>query len=334
MSRALSCSVVVCTASQQRARLLHECVRSLLVGARVPDELIVVVDQNPRLRARLSSSLPASVRLLETVRPGLSEARNAGIEHCSSDVVAFVDDDAAVEPEWLASIMSEFEADAAAVGVGGSVLPRWGAARRWLCDDLLWVVGCTYRGHREDPGPIRNPIGCNMAFRLEPLIAVGGFATQFGKRGNALETCDETELSLRIERAYGPDRIRFAPRARVRHFVPVERISWRLLLRRSLSEGRSKSRIHRLYEHPALSPERDYVRRLLVERVPRMLVGGIVRRDAQLMGGAGAILLSLLVTGAAFVVGAAAAEARGLSTRFPYRGRGTPSPQHCPSNRI
>ena len=116
--------------------------------------------------------------------------------------------------------------------------------------------------------------------------------------------------------------------------MPVERISWSLLLRRSLSEGRSKGRIHRLYTHTALSPERDYVRRLLAERVPRMLVGGIVRRDAQLVGGAGAIVLSLLVTGAAFVVGAAAAEARGLSTRFPYRGEEPRPRQQFPSNRI
>lgn len=318
MRPALSCSVVVCTASHERAELLHECIWSLLAGTRVPDEIVVVVDQNPSVRAELSSSLPTCARLLETVRPGLSEARNLGTRHSGSEVVAFVDDDAAVEPEWLASIMSEFEADPAAVGVGGTVLPRWGAARRWLCDELLWVVGCTYWGHREDAGSIRNPIGCNMAFRLDALNAVGGFATQFGKRGNALETCDETELSLRIERAYGPDCIRFAPRARVRHFVPAERISWRLLLRRSISEGRSKGRIHGLYRRPALSPEREYARRLLVERVPRLLARGVVRGDRQLVAGAGAIILSLLVTGAAFAVGAAAAEARGLSTRSSY----------------
>jgi GT2 family glycosyltransferase len=311
MTDTLSCSVVVCTASHERAKLLHSCVRSLLAGTRVPDEIFVVVDQNPSLRAELSSTLPASVRPLETARPGLSEARNVGIGECSSVLVAFVDDDATVEREWLTSVLSEFEADRNAVGVGGAVLPRWGAERRWLCDELLWVVGCTYRGHREDPGPIRNPIGCNMAFRLDALTSVGGFATQFGKRGNALETCDETELSLRIERMYGPGRIRFTPRARVRHFVPVERISWRLLLRRSVSEGLSKGRIHRLYKRPALAPERDYARGLLLEAVPRMLVGGIGRRDGQLVAGAAAVLLSLLATGAAFVIGAAAAEVRG-----------------------
>ena len=333
MTDALSCSVVVCTASHERTQLLRSCIRSLLAGTRAPDEIVVVVDQNPSLKAQLSSSLPGCVRLLETGRPGLSEARNVGISQCDSDVVAFVDDDATVEREWLTSILSEFEAGGDAVGVGGPVLPRWGASRRWLCDELLWVVGCTYRGHREDAGPIRNPIGCNMAFRLDALIAVGGFAAEFGKRGKALETCDETELSLRIERIHGPGCIRFAPGARVRHFVPVERISWSLLLRRSLSEGLSKGRLHRLYKRPALAPERAYARRLLVEAVPRMLVGGISARDRHLAAGAGAVLLSLLVTGAAFVVGGAAAEARGLPRRSFYRSAGWPvdTPDSTPS---
>ena len=310
MSGARSIGVVVCTASSRRAPQLRACVRSLLSGTRLPDEIIVVVDQNPALRSELSSTVPGCVRLAETARPGLSEARNVGIRECGSDIVAFVDDDATVEPGWLGVLLAEFTGGEV-VGVGGAVLPRWGAARRWLCDELLWVVGCTYRGHREDPGPIRNPIGCNMAFRRDALTAVGSFATQFGKRGNALETCDETELALRIERAYGPGRIRFAPAARVRHFVPVDRISWRLVLRRSVSEGLSKGRIHRLYRGSALLPERAYVRRLLVEAVPRMLLGGIARRDRQLVAGAGAILLSLLVTGGAFMIGAAVAEVRG-----------------------
>jgi glucosyl-dolichyl phosphate glucuronosyltransferase len=312
--KAQSVSVVVCTASHERAELLEACVDSLLAGTRVPDETVVVVDQNPSLSARLADSLPASVRVLRNNRQGLSEARNAGILATSSDVVAFVDDDATVERGWLSSLMEIFERDNAVLGVGGPVLPRWGADRRWLCDELLWVVGCTYRGHREDAGPIRNPIGCNMAFRRPELISIGSFATQFGKRGNALETCDETELSLRFERACGPGRIRYVPAARVRHFVPMARVSWRLLLRRSLSEGLSKGRLHRLYSRPALGPERSYSRQLVAEAVPRMLLHGIHSRDGQSLLGATAIVTSLLVTGAAFAVGAATARRSHLTS--------------------
>lgn len=309
--RQLSAAVVVCTASDARRLLLRDCVKSVLAGQRAPDELVVVVDQNEKLRAELEKSLPGQVRVLQTEHQGLSEARNVGLRAATADVIAFIDDDATAEPEWLSSIAELFEAREDVLGAGGPALPRWGAERRWLPDDLLWIVGCTYRGHREDAGPIRNPLGCNMAFRRETLIAMGGFATGFGKRGDALETCDETELSLRVERRYGPARIRYVPSARVRHFVPRSRISWRLLVRRSVSEGLAKGRLDRRYGHTALGPESRYVRGLLLRSVPRLFLSGVVRRDGSRIRAAGAILLSLALTGAAFVVGAATARRHG-----------------------
>lgn len=299
----LSAAVVVCTASRARTEMLRACVDALLAGSRAPDELIVVVDNNPRLRAELALVLPPSARLLGSERHGLSEARNAGMRATAADVVAFVDDDAAVDRDWLSSLVEAFEADGEILGLGGPVLPSWGAQRRWLPDELLWIVGCTYRGHREDAGPIRNPIGCNMAFRRRELIAAGGFASGFGKRGDALETCDETELSLRIQRAYGAGRIRYLPQARVRHHVPASRISWRLLIRRSLSEGLAKGRLHRLYRQPALAPERSYALQLVGRAVPRLFLTGLLRRDRELLLGAGSILLSLLITACAFAAG-------------------------------
>jgi glycosyltransferase involved in cell wall biosynthesis len=327
MTRVLSVSAVVCTAAHERARLLHDCVDSLLAGLRAPDEIVVVVDHNRSLAARLAGNLPQSARLLQSAGHGLSEARNTGIQAASSDIVAFVDDDVTVEREWLSSLMDAFEAHEDVLGLGGSAIPRWGAERQWLSDELLWVVGCTYSGHREDPGPIRNPIGCNMAFRRRELTALGGFATQFGKRGNALETCDETELSLRLERTYGAGRIRYVPAARVRHLVPPSRISWRLLVRRSVSEGLSKARLYRLYSRPALAPERSYARRLVAETVPRLLLHGIRRRDGRSVTGAAAILVSLSLTVVAFGVGTIRAgrgdriTAEGMAAREEAAGR-------------
>jgi GT2 family glycosyltransferase len=303
----MTAAVVVCTSSHGRAALLRACVDSVMAGTRRADELFVVVDQNPSLQAALARSLPASVKLLKTERDGLSEARNVGIHAAHCDVVAFVDDDATVEAQWFASIVDAFEQDDGLIGVGGPVVPRWGAERRWLADELLWMVGCTYRGHRQEAGPVRNPLGCNMAFRRRELVEAGGFSVGFGKRGNALETCDETELSLRLAREYGPGRIRHLPAARVHHFVPPARISWRLLVRRSLSEGLSKGRLHRLYGRSALGPESRHIRRLVLDCVPRLLLGGLVRRDGYSMLGAVAVAVSLFITSCAFLAGVALA---------------------------
>jgi GT2 family glycosyltransferase len=303
MSRQLSAAVVVCTASAEREVLLRACVRSLIAGTRTPDEVLVVVDGNPALEASVAAWLPPGVQLLRTEHRGNSEARNVGLRAASADVVAFVDDDATVEAGWLAALIEPFEDSSHVLGAGGAVLPRWEADRRWLPDELLWTVGCTYRGHREDVGPLRNPIGCNMAFRRHELVSAGGFATEFGKRGNALVICDETELSLRLTRAHGPGRIQYVPSARVHHFVPASRIGWKVLALRCTSEGLSKGRIQRMYPGAALSAERGYVARLVSEAIPRLLLGGVARRDARSLQAAAAILFSLCVSGAAFVAG-------------------------------
>lgn len=301
----LTAAVVICTSSRDRAPLLRACVDSVLAGERVPDELLVIVDSDPTLAAELSQSLPPAARVLDCDGHGLSAARNVGVMAASADIVAFIDDDAAADPGWLRSLTEAFAADEGVLGAGGPVLPRWGAGRRWMPDELLWVVGCTYNGHRRDPGPIRNPIGCNMAFRRSELVALGSFETSFGKRGNALATCDETELGLRVERVHGPDRIRYVPAAPVHHFVPAARVSWRLVIRRSLSEGLAKGRLRRRYTRPALGPERSYVRLLIGDAVPRLLGDGIRRRDPNAALGAVAIIASLAITAAAFVVGMA-----------------------------
>jgi glycosyltransferase involved in cell wall biosynthesis len=305
VSRELTAAVIVCTSSWERAPLLRACIDSLLDGERRPDELFVVVDTNPSLAAELSSSLPPQVQLLQCQRAGLSAARNVGIEAAGSDMVAFLDDDATADRGWLSSLMGAYASDQELLGVGGPVLPRWAAERKWMPDELLWVVGCTYAGHRHDAGPIRNPIGCNMAFRRRELIEVGSFETSFGKCGKALATCDETELALRLERAHGPGRIRFVPDARVHHLVPAARVSWRLLMRRSLSEGLAKGRLERLYAGPALGTERSYVRLLIADAVPRLFLDGVRRRDRDSALGAVAIVASLTVTGGAFVAGIA-----------------------------
>jgi GT2 family glycosyltransferase len=305
MTENRTAAVVVCVASDQREGMLRACVDSLLAGTRVPDELFVVVDQNPALQERLAS-LPDAVQVMSTPRQGNSEGRNVGIRSATSDVVAFVDDDAAVEPAWLEHLMDAFEADDELVGAGGAVVPKFLDGRRWLPDELLWVVGCTYAGHRTDAGPIRNPIGCNMAFLREALLQVGAFATEYGKQGDKLVICDETELCLRLEGAFGEGRITFVPDARVLHNVPPTRITWHGLYRRCLAEGLSKGRLRRRYRDRALASERGYVQRLVLRTVPAMALGGALRRDSQQVLGAAAIVMTLTVTTGAFVAGLAA----------------------------
>lgn len=307
-SRRLSAAVVVCAATREREQVLRACIRSLGEGTQTPDEILVVIDGNPALEASVAGWLPGSVRLLRSEGGGISTSRNIGLSAARAEIVAFVDDDALVDREWLSRVLDQFEAYEDLLGVGGAVEPCWDGDRRWLPDELLWVVGCTYAGHRRDSGPIRNPIGCNMAFRRRELVDAGGFAPDFGKRGGALTTCDETELGLRIERLFGPGRIRSAPAARVRHVIPGSRIGWKQLTLRCVSEGLAKRRLRRIYGDGALSAERTYARRLVTHAAPRLFLLGVARGDRRSVLGAGAILLSLAVTAGAYAAGSLVAE--------------------------
>jgi hypothetical protein len=95
----------------------------------------------------------------------------------------------------------------------------------------------------------------------------------------------------------------YVPDAPVHHFVPAGRISWRLLVRRSVSEGLAKGRLRRLYDGTTLQTERSYVRLTLVGALPRLLRDGVRARDRDRAAGAFAISFSLLTTAVAFVAG-------------------------------
>ncbi|WMS43689.1 glycosyltransferase [Acuticoccus sp. MNP-M23] len=67
-----------------------------------------------------AASLPFAARCLREPRPGVSSARNAGVAAATGDIVAFVDDDCAADPGWLAAQVAALRT----TGADGSFGPR------------------------------------------------------------------------------------------------------------------------------------------------------------------------------------------------------------------
>lgn len=295
-----SVAVVICAYTQQRWGDLQDSVESAKRQPEAP-EVVVVIDHEPELFARAKARWP-ELRVVENSEDrGLSGARNTGVALTEADVVAFLDDDATADEDWLGHMLAALD-DPDVVGVGGRATPSWPDATGAgpYTDELLWIVGCSYRGLPEVAGDVRNVIGSSMAFRREAILLAGGFRSGIGRVGNQPLGCEETEMCIRIAQARPGARIRHEPRSNVSHRVSPDRVTMRYLRRRSYYEGISKAVLsRRVGTGDSLSSEQTYLTKVLPGALARELraVGrGGGRRAA-------AIVLSVVSTVTGYAVG-------------------------------
>jgi glucosyl-dolichyl phosphate glucuronosyltransferase len=271
-----ACSVVMCVYTETRWSLIVRALESVRGQTLPPTETIVVVDHNDALARRLETTFDDVAVVLNSRERGLSGARNTGVDRATSDIVAFLDDDAWAEPTWLEAMLEPFQ-DQAVMGAGGLILPDWGAegAPRWLPDEFLWTVGCSYRGLPTSTADVRNPIGASMSFRRSVFDLVGSFDPQVGRNdsGSRPLGCEETELSIRLRQKLPDARIVYEPRSVAHHTIDRSRSSWRYFRARCFAEGLSKQRIASLVgATDALRVERGYVASTLLGAAGRQVM--------------------------------------------------------------
>jgi glycosyltransferase involved in cell wall biosynthesis len=300
----LDMSVIVRTYTEGRWDYLVAALDSVQRQNTPPRELVVVVDHNPTLLARVRERFPRAKVVENTEPPGSSGAWNSGIMAATGQIVAFLDDDAEAAPDWLEALWAAYSDDSV-LGVGGLIQPAWeGAAPPlWFPEEFLWVVGCTYRGLPETTAPVRNLIGCNMSFRRSVFEEIGGFRKGMGHVGGRPIGDDETELSIRVYQRWPNHVLLHHPKARVMHKVPASRAQKTYFYSRCRLEGRSKALMNRLVgTHHGLSAERAYVSKTLPRGVLRGLFDA-VRGDRWGLSRAWAIVPGLAVTAANYAIG-------------------------------
>lgn len=298
-------TVVICAYTLRRWSDMTAAIAS---AVRQPEatEVIVVIDHEDELLARARKVWSGLTVVPNRHQRGLSGARNTGAEIASGDVVAFLDDDAVAGDDWLREMVSAFDAPEV-VGVGGSAQPVWpnGRAPKMLPPELYWIVGCSYRGLPVDRADVRNALGCSMALRREPLLAIGAFNLDAGRVGAHPVGDEETEVCIRLRLADRTRRIVYEPLSKVRHLVTPERATWKYLRSRSFYEGVSKAALSRsVGQADALASEKSYTLKVLPLAVLRELRHG---RPS----GAFAIVLSLACASSGYLYGSLR---RGTST--------------------
>ena len=253
----VSLSIIVCT--YHRNNLLRELLRSI-AAQESPEGLaasVIVVDNSDEGLARdlvgeESAESPIPMRWIEAHPPNISVARNAGVGGSESDFIAFIDDDQALEPGWLAAVhgaLRDHEADAWL----GRVIAKFEtperappAARMVFSRELDRPAG--FELFAFGPRKIHG-IGLatnNAIFRRATTLAEPEpFDPALGRSGG-----EDYDLFCRLQRA--GRRFAWLPGAAVSEFVPAERCQRAYLNRRFFAGGQHFARaIARGEKNPA-----------------------------------------------------------------------------------
>jgi glycosyltransferase involved in cell wall biosynthesis len=233
--------------AHNRARVIGETLASV-AALRIPEGLApecVVIDNNSTddtaaVAEAFAAKSPIPTRCVFEPNTGSSHARNRAIDEARGDYILFIDDDAAAEPDWAAELIAAMERrklDAAC----GIVLPRWAAPPpRWLGPSLYIRLAIHDEARLAASPPARldsihNYYSANAGFRRRTFELFGRFREDLGVVGGNPMSGEDTELFERIMANGGA--LGFAPRARVHHMIPPERMRRAYLRRKAFAFG-------------------------------------------------------------------------------------------------
>jgi glycosyltransferase involved in cell wall biosynthesis len=175
-------SVVICT--RNRPDLIGNAVASVLANA-YPTFDVLVVDQSDDDRTgEVVRGLAVShenLRYLHTSTAGLSRAYNTGVRESNGELLAFTDDDCVAPPNWIAAIVTAFQAEPDADMLYGQVLLPAALAG---CTDVVPTLPITRprRISYQDGFQIYG-MGANFAARRRLFGRIGGFDEALGGGG-------------------------------------------------------------------------------------------------------------------------------------------------------
>jgi cellulose synthase/poly-beta-1,6-N-acetylglucosamine synthase-like glycosyltransferase len=265
-----------------------------------------VVDRSDAVFRRLKEEVKSpKVTILLSREAGLSSCRNLALDHVKGDAVAFLDDDAVADRDWLRRLAKCYDENEV-ISVGGRIEPHPSTPiPESYPEEMYWVFGCTYKGHPTEKGEIRNTFGSNISFRRSIFNQIGIFDCSLGRVDNKNITAEETELCLRIHERYPNQKILFEPSALIYHRVYASRKTLRYVLNRGFGEGYSKAIINKKFkDNGALSVENNVLNYILKESIPiriKKIVNG--KESGRALKQLAILLLTSVIVVTGFAVG-------------------------------
>jgi len=207
----------------------------IIVAGQLPDPAVAAAVARLRAQHPQIQHLPISFPKGDS-----SEKKNAGWRAARAAVVAFLDDDVVVEPDWPQRILEPFREARVGLVSGPSLVPdelplMARLAGVTLASKAAGYVAARYTAERAENFDAKwsNLIGCNMAFRQAVLVELGGFDVAFWPGEEMLAAFRATQAGHVLV---------FAPRAALQHFP---RATFSGFLRQMYGYGATRIRLIR-----------------------------------------------------------------------------------------
>ena len=231
--------VAVIIPTLRRTDSLERALRSVFAQAEALERVsaVVVADNDPDgsagpLVMRLAADAPVALTYAHAPVPGVATARNVGLAATDAPLIAFLDDDEAASPRWLAALL-EAQVQIGADVVFGPIRGRVPANTGWTTDYLEAFFG---RTGPAETGLVDEPWGCgnSLMVRATALPGPTPFDTAADQTGG-----EDDKLFAALSARGG--RYGWAADAWADEFAPPHRATLRYALTRAFAYGQGPS---------------------------------------------------------------------------------------------
>ena len=192
----------------------------------------VVVDNNStddtaeRFAEFAENHKDINLRMVHERQQGLSYARNRGIAESSGGIIAIIDDDERICPDFIRAYIETFDGHPEAASAGGRTVaadpsgrPAW--MSRWTEQPIANPLDLGDEIRQFGRGRI--PCGGNMAVRRSVIERYGAFDVSLGRSGQSLVGGEESDLFARLAR--GGEKCIYVPQAVMYHIIPPSKLT-------------------------------------------------------------------------------------------------------------
>lgn len=234
-------SVIICT--YNRIELIEIALASLIAQTLSSDMYEIIVVDNAstqpvkkRIESFIQKNASKNIRYVYESRQGLSYARNTGYKEARGEYIAYFDDDAKAQDDWLAKTTETIDKYAPDL-LGGPIYPFYRTKRpKWFLDEYEMM------SYGNQPYWIKRGYlwGSNMVIRKEILLQLNGFDTRLGRKGRVkydVNHGEDIDFVCRAKEQKTDLKIYYNPEIVVYHLVAPTKMVMFYFLKRAAADG-------------------------------------------------------------------------------------------------